>query len=207
MKGVERHSACNSPQWSSMLKAAGICTFCAATFCSSGCLFHKSPRLFSPPPLAQVQAPPPAPPPILEFPSLELTASLEPPQLPAPIFPDLAPPPRPAPPPAKRPPVATTPKPPAATPETPAPPKLGQILPVEQAREYTRTLDESLDRVKKALDTLARRTLSSEQADTVERIRTFQKQAEQAREQDLVTAVSLARRADLLAKDLVERLP
>jgi hypothetical protein len=28
-----------------------------------------------------------------------------------------------------------------------------------------------------------------------------------AREQDLVTAVSLARRADLLAKDLIERLP
>jgi len=32
-------------------------------------------------------------------------------------------------------------------------------------------------------------------------------QAEQTREQDLVTAVNLARRADLLAKDLLERLP
>ena len=31
--------------------------------------------------------------------------------------------------------------------------------------------------------------------------------ASEAREQDLVTAVNLARRADLLAKDLLERLP
>jgi hypothetical protein len=49
--------------------------------------------------------------------------------------------------------------------------------------------------------------LSPEQMETANRIRTFRKQAEQAREQDLVTAVSLAKRADLLAKDLLERLP
>jgi hypothetical protein len=41
----------------------------------------------------------------------------------------------------------------------------------------------------------------------VGRIQTFQKQAEQARELDLVTAVNLARRADLLAQDLIKRLP
>jgi hypothetical protein len=39
------------------------------------------------------------------------------------------------------------------------------------------------------------------------RIQTFQKQAEQARDADLVTAVNLARRADLLAQDLIKRLP
>ena len=33
------------------------------------------------------------------------------------------------------------------------------------------------------------------------------KQAEQARQEDLVTAVSLARRADLLAQDLLNHLP
>jgi hypothetical protein len=54
---------------------------------------------------------------------------------------------------------------------------------------------------------LDRKPLTREQIDIRNRIRTFQKQAEQAREQDLVTAVSLARRADLLAKDLLERLP
>jgi len=36
---------------------------------------------------------------------------------------------------------------------------------------------------------------------------TLQKQAEQARQEDLLTAVSLARRADQLAQDLLGRLP
>jgi hypothetical protein len=40
-----------------------------------------------------------------------------------------------------------------------------------------------------------------------ERIRTLQKQAEQARQEDLVTGVNLARRADQLAQDLHNRLP
>jgi hypothetical protein len=52
-----------------------------------------------------------------------------------------------------------------------------------------------------------RKNLTPEQSKTAETIRTFQKQAEQAREQDLLTAVNIARRADLLAKDLLERLP
>jgi len=51
------------------------------------------------------------------------------------------------------------------------------------------------------------KNLTADQKATAERIRTFRKQAEQAREQDLMTAVILARRADLLAKDLLERLP
>jgi hypothetical protein len=51
------------------------------------------------------------------------------------------------------------------------------------------------------------RNLSPELKDVVERVRSYLAQAEQTREQDLVTAVNLARRADLLAKDLLERLP
>jgi hypothetical protein len=84
---------------------------------------------------------------------------------------------------------------------------LGQIFTPEQWRDYNRTLDESLDRVRRALEVLDGKKLNAEQKETRNRIRTFQKQAEQARQQDLVTAVNLARRADLLAKDLVERLP
>jgi hypothetical protein len=53
----------------------------------------------------------------------------------------------------------------------------------------------------------ASRKLTADQDSLVVRIRTFVMQAEQAREQDLVTAVSLARRADLLAQDLAGRLP
>jgi len=54
---------------------------------------------------------------------------------------------------------------------------------------------------------VAGKSLTPEQKDIAERVQTYLTQAEQAREQDLVTAVNLARRADLLAKDLVDRLP
>jgi hypothetical protein len=92
-------------------------------------------------------------------------------------------------------------------PEVQPTPRLGQIFTAEQLREYNRAVDESLDRVRKVLGVVAGRNLNPEQTEIVSRIQTFQKQAEQAREQDLVTAVNLARRADLLAQDLVKRLP
>jgi len=77
----------------------------------------------------------------------------------------------------------------------------------EELRDNTRTLEESLDRVNRALAIVEGKNLTADQKETAERIRTFRKQAEQAREQGLLTAVSLAKRADLLAKDLLERLP
>ena len=107
-------------------------------------------------------------------------------------------------------PPAVAPKPPAvaAPPESlPTPPKLAQLYTPEEQRENTRTLDETLERVNQQLVKLEGKNLTAEQKDTVERIKTFRKQAEQAREQDLPTAVSLARRADSFAKDLLERLP
>jgi hypothetical protein len=96
---------------------------------------------------------------------------------------------------------------PAAAVETPAPtPRLAQIIPPDLAREYRKALDESLNHVQNALDMLGKRNLTAEQRDAVEGIRDFQMQAKQAREDDLVTAVSLAKRADSLAKDLLDRL-
>ncbi len=75
-------------------------------------------------------------------------------------------------------------------------------------REHNRAIDESLDRVKKVLAALSKRNLNAEQSETVNRITTFQKQAEQAREaQDLANAELLAKRADLLAQDLLARVP
>ena len=116
-------------------------------------------------------------------------------------------PPPPAPP--KRPPVVATPKPvPPPAPAEPAPsPRLGQIFTADQARDYNRALDESLTRVRVVLAAAANRRLTPDQNRLIVRIRTFVMQAEQAREQDLVTAVNLARRADLLAQDLAGRLP
>lgn len=124
-------------------------------------------------------------------------------------LPPLPAPPKPAPP--KKPAVAAAPKPATPSlppePEPPAVPRLGQIFTQEQTREYNRSLDESLERVRKALAAIGNRTLTAEQSQIADSIRTFQRQAEQAREQDLLTAVNLARRADLLAKDLLGRLP
>ena len=91
--------------------------------------------------------------------------------------------------------------------DSPPPPRLGQIFTAEQLREYRRNLDESLERVRKVLVTVVGKNLNRDLTEMVGRIQTFQRQAGQARETDLVTAVNLARRADLLAQDLLKRLP
>jgi hypothetical protein len=173
---------------------------------SSSCFFQKKPVVFTPPP---PQAQPklnadvarlPPPPEIAGDPAATIppAASDTLPEVPAP------PDPRPAPRRTSPTPAHTTPAPPV--PEQPAPPRLGPVFTAEQRRAYTRTLEESLERVKRALEFLATRNLNPEQADVREKISTFQKQAEQAREQDLVLAVNLAKRADLLAQDLVARV-
>lgn len=177
--------------------------------CLGGCTwmpFHKSARVFTPPPV-QSNTASLKPVPMLDRPDLEITMSLGEPAFPE-IEPELPGPPKPAAPPVRRPPVATAPKPvqPPA-PETPSAPKIVQIFTPEQQREYIRELDESLQRVRRALDVVSRKNLTTEQSDAAERIRVFERQAEQARDQDLVTAVNLAKRADLLAKDLLDRLP
>lgn len=184
----------------------------ALAMASSSCFSRKSPAVFIPPPPRDTPKPqpsleaslPPAPPdilgdPIAALPEIPVTMpqSLDPPKP--------APPPRRGPAPAPPKPVATA---PPQTPDQPAPaPQLGEIFTPDQAREYNKTLNESLDRVKKNLAILAGKNLNAEQSEIANRIRTFEKQAEQAREEDLVTAVSLARRADLLAQDLIDRLP
>lgn len=120
------------------------------------------------------------------------------------LFPVIPPPPPPVPRAKPRP---AAPPPPAPAPEVPPPPRLGQIFTADQLREYRRNLDESLERVRKVLVAVVGKNLTGDLTEMVGRIQTFQRQAEQARETDLVTAVNLARRADLLAQDLLKRLP
>lgn len=175
---------------------------------STSCWFRKSPRVFVPPP-AQPQPAIVAAPEVPAAPEVDINATATlPPDLPNATMPSAPPPP---PPPPRRPATATAPRtapPPAPPPpETPPLPKLGQIFTAAQLREYNRTLDQSLEEVRRVLAIAAGKTLNADQSEIVNRIRTFQRQAEQAREQDLVTAVNLARRADLLARDLLERLP
>ncbi|MBZ5635391.1 MAG: hypothetical protein LAO55_19885 [Acidobacteriia bacterium] len=183
----------------------------AATLCLTGavgmssCGFHKAPRAFNPPPVtAKARQPiPPAPkialPPDVAFEPVVYDF----PRQTDPRLPVLPPPPPP------RAPVANAPKPqppPSENPPAQAP-KLAQILTPEESRRNTQELEQYMERVKRALAMVAAKNLSAEQKDTAKLIQTFLAQAEQAREQDLVTAVNLARRADLLAKDLLERLP
>jgi hypothetical protein len=174
---------------------------------SSSCWFQKKPAAFTPPPpqaQPKVASDPvtlPQPPQIAADPKANLPPSA-PDSVPDPL------PPADRNVPARRPP-ASTPvhtTPPPASAEAPAPPRLGPVFTADQRREYTRSLEESLERVRRALEFLATRNLNPEQRAARDKISTFQKQAEQAREQDLVLAVNLAKRADLLAQDLVARV-
>jgi hypothetical protein len=177
---------------------------------STSCWFRKStpPRVFVPPPpvahppVATVQPDLP-PPPEIDMPEDAGIVEGIPPAMPP------AEPPPPAPPRRTPPPVRANTQPAAPVPPEvqPTTPRLGQIFTAEQLRGYNRAVDESLDRVRRVLGRVAGKNLNPELTDIVSRIQTFQKQAEQARERDLVTAVNLARRADLLAQDLVKRLP
>jgi hypothetical protein len=178
---------------------------------SASCMRQKT--------LARVFIPPPArPQPVVS----DVPATLaDPPELSADIE-VLAPPPLPELPPdtlevpeaPKRIPRRTTPpvspaRPPAngnVTPETPAP-RLAQRFTPEELRQNTRALEESLDSVNRILAVVEAKNLTADQKEIAERIKMFRKQAEQAKEEDLLTAVNLARRADLLAKDLLQRLP
>jgi hypothetical protein len=180
----------------------------ALSFGSTSCWFRKSPplRVFVAPPrvarprVIPVQAELPPPPEIDAPQDAAITAGI-----PGPMPPAEPPPPAPR---RVPPPVRATIQPPAVVPpETQPAPRLGQIFTAGQLREYNRALEESLDRVRRVLGYVAGRNLNPELTQMVSRIQTFQKQAEQAREQDLVTAVNLARRADLLAQDLIKRLP
>ena len=183
-------------------------TLILALAASSACTFHKSKtsRVFVPPAVRPEPAAT-AVPPIPSAPDIEANPLPDAPEVGTGTLPTAGPPPptavrRPA---APR--AVATPTPAAPTAEPAPAPRLETILTADQLRDYNRSMDESLDRVKKVLAAVAGRSLKPELATIVNRIQTFQKQAEQARELDLVTAVNLARRADLLAQDLIKRLP
>lgn len=173
---------------------------------TSSCLFRKKqPRVFTPPPVA-ARVPPDTKPVVLPEP-LEIPAQTPPAEeIPVAGLPPLPPPPKPAP--AKTPPRRT----PAAPnvdvvePPPPAAPKPVQIYTAEERREFLRDMDDSLAKVRQALARVGNRNLSAELRDVLNRIQTFQRQAEEERDRDPAAAASLARRADLLAQDLLGRL-
>jgi hypothetical protein len=75
----------------------------------------------------------------------------------------------------------------------------------EQTREYTRIIDDSLNRAQRNIAILHTRQLTPEQMRGISRVETFIRQAREARAQnDLVTARNFAERADLLSQDLMK---
>lgn len=182
----------------------------------------KQPVTSSPPP--PIVLPPekktkPKEPPLPPAPKIE---SPEPEEPPVKVEVEVTPPPKPAPTPRRRtratkkaapPPETKTAEAPKAEgseaeeakPAVP-PVRLGVILTPEQTKELARRLDAALERTRNAVVLIEGKLLTKEQKETLTRIRSFIAQAEQTRERDLTSSVSLADRADLLSRDLLENL-
>ncbi len=196
-------SGFTSPPLRTMHRSHLIWIVLALSLGTQGCWFRKNkPRVFVPPPVQVRPVSLPPQPELPEPPGFDVKIATQRPEF-VPDLPTLPPPPAPP----KRPVIAAPKAPPPPQLEPLPTPRLGQIFTAEQLREYNRTLDDSLERVRRTLAVIAGKSLNAEQTEAANRIRTFLRQAEQTREQDLVTAASLARRADVLAQDLAARLP
>jgi hypothetical protein len=98
--------------------------------------------------------------------------------------------------------VQTAPAEAAPVPSEPSP-RLGVLLSRAEQRSYNTAIDEAIQRTENNVKKLAGRRLSQDQSVNLQRVQAFLQQARQARGSDLVTARSLAQRADTLAQDLV----
>lgn len=131
-----------------------------------------------------------------------------------PPAPAAAPAPRPPPKKAGSSPAASKKVPPAAAPEpapppapSPSPPgQLTQILTPQEKAQFTRSFDRSTASARAALARISGRTLTHDQSESVSLINALLSQAAAARESDLSVAAQLARRAELLARDLSNSL-
>jgi hypothetical protein len=88
----------------------------------------------------------------------------------------------------------------------PPPPALGEILTNARRREIENDLAQNVARARAALARASGRSLTASQRESVDRIRTFIQQAEQAKAHDLSTALQFGRRAALLGDDLLKSL-
>ena len=94
--------------------------------------------------------------------------------------------------------------PPAAP--APSPAQLREILTPQQRAELIKNLDQSLAAARESLSKVAGRPMTRDQAESARLVSSFAAQAESARSTDLIVAAQLARRAELLARDLVNSM-
>jgi len=202
------------------MRAQAVLAVAAFVVTLGGC-FQPHRKLILPPPAPVVAKEMPQPqiedPPRMEaqIPPIDLE------RIPRPAYPRIEPP-RAQPSPPRKPPATpaaggssagtpapSPPVPETETPPTPAPatPQLSEILTEDRRRQYETEFAGYVGRAKEVLNRASRgRRLSLRQQQTTLRIQTFLQQAEESKVKDVVTAVELARRADLLAQDLLKSL-
>jgi hypothetical protein len=180
----------------------------------NGCLFRKKPAPpLQPPPLpSPVQPAPPDPMPVpgVEPPAQEMQTA------PAPSVqePELPPAPQEPAKPATRSGQSPPGPRPAATPDSgpaeaqPAAPKpqLGEVVPSAQRVQLMQEYQTAANEARQALEAASGRSLSEEQSAGLVRIRSFLSQAESLSGGDPRAAAELARRALVLARDLLKSL-
>jgi outer membrane biosynthesis protein TonB len=186
------------------MKRSALAVVVILAVASGGCWpkKNKRPLPVPPPPAPQAQpAPPPAPAPV-------------PQKLPAPPpAPEPAPPEAPVAKPARKKPAAKPPQLEPATvelaPEAPAPqpvPQLGVLITPEQRKQYEADYAASRARAQHGLVLAAEYKLTPAQSESVGRIQSFLRLAENVHDRDPATAAQLAHRAGLLAEDLLKTL-
>ena len=79
------------------------------------------------------------------------------------------------------------------------------LTPAEQER-YNREIADFIKRAEDNLTRIGERKLDERQRESVLRARTFIRQAQDLRQSDLLTARSLAQKADVLAQDVASTL-
>jgi hypothetical protein len=85
-------------------------------------------------------------------------------------------------------------------------PQLRPILTPEQRQQLGESVTQRLDRAQRALRSIESRKLNKQQAAAAQQIRTFIRQAQDARKVDLIRANNLAERAEVLALDLLKSM-
>jgi len=85
-------------------------------------------------------------------------------------------------------------------------PQLRPILTPAETQELERTISARISRAEGVLKSIAGRRLSAQQTAVSTQVRTFIRQAEEARKTDLLRANNLAERAEVLASDLAAQL-
>jgi hypothetical protein len=73
----------------------------------------------------------------------------------------------------------------------------------EERAELTQSLDRNLSNARQAMSRLSGHALTAEQSQAVSLVQSLLVQADKARHTDLAVAAQLARRADVLARDLL----